>query len=167
MIALESDRRWVHGLKSRKSCLLQVSLQKDKAGSWIGQWRCIIQGGFSEGLQAEQKKRFGSREEKQLRTEQRENNHCQKHSRGPEVRHPSHIKLQYLMPHFHRTIKSWKGLGWKGPQRPFSSNSLGHGRGQCGQPVFQALDEVAQGTTCSQDTPERSSCTCVPTEMLP
>ena len=122
MIALESDRRWVHGLKSKRSSLLQVSLQKDKAGSWIVQQGHIVLGGFSEGLQVEQRKRFGSREEKQLRAEQRENNHSQEHSHGPEVRYPSCIKPLYLMPHFHRIMKSWNGLGWKGPQRPFRSN---------------------------------------------
>lgn len=96
MIALQSDRRWVHGLQSKRSSLLQGSLQRD--GGWIWEKGHIILGGFSEGLQAERRKRFRNREEEQLRAEQRESNHCQKQFRSPEVRCPSSMKLQSLLP---------------------------------------------------------------------
>lgn len=56
----------------------------------------IIQGGFSEGLQSEGRKMFGSREEEELKAEQRESNLSQEHFHSPEVRCPPSIKPKSL-----------------------------------------------------------------------
>lgn len=61
--ALESDCRWVHELQSRRSSLLQASLQRD--GGWIWEWSQIILKEFLEELQTERRERFDNREDVQ------------------------------------------------------------------------------------------------------